>query len=278
TLFTLFTTIAAWNQYGPGWGDTDTLIIIDWAWEPLPALNGVLAGMAQCFYIWRIWSLTKKIWLPIIIGMVMVTQVTVAFYYGIVVSVEGRGVDKLFALTPEITLWLTATAATDVLITCSLVWIFSRQKKNTSFRRTSGVINRLIRYSVETGALTSAGALSEVILWLTLHQYNIHFIFFLILGKLYSNMLMATLNARAPLFRAGDSGSSGDMSTGPISSFWADTTTNSRTAVGHVPALKLNSRGAVHISRTTETTKDVDTIVMDVRHFNGTDEDKTYLA
>ncbi|KAJ7045916.1 hypothetical protein C8F04DRAFT_1249283 [Mycena alexandri] len=75
SIFTLFTTIAAWNQYGPGWGDTDTLLIIDWAWDPLPALNGILPGIAQSFYIWRIYSLTKLIILPILIGLVPHFQV-----------------------------------------------------------------------------------------------------------------------------------------------------------------------------------------------------------
>lgn len=37
------TTIAAWNQYGDGWGDLDTLTHIDWSWEPLPPLNGLRA-------------------------------------------------------------------------------------------------------------------------------------------------------------------------------------------------------------------------------------------
>ncbi|KAJ7187797.1 hypothetical protein C8R46DRAFT_1205036 [Mycena filopes] len=253
TVFTLFITIAAWNQYGPGWGDTDTLGTIDWSWEPLPALSGVLAAWAQGFYIWRIWSLTKQLWLPILIGMVMATQVTVAFYYGIVVSIEGRGVDKLFALTPEITLWLTSTAVCDLLITFSLIWIFSRQKRRTNFERTSGIINRLIRYSVETGAVTSAGAIIEVVLWLTSHQFNIHFIFFLCLGKLYANMLMATLNARAPMLRS-EASMTGSI---PPNSFWAD--------AGSSPPgtnLNLTSRG-VHISRTIDVAKDVDPIAMD---------------
>ncbi|KAJ7045925.1 hypothetical protein C8F04DRAFT_1066721 [Mycena alexandri] len=254
TVFTLFITIAAWNQYGLGWGDTDTLVIIDWAWEPLPALNGVLAGIAQSFYIWRIWSLTKQLWVPIIIGLVVLAQVTVAFYYGIVVSIEGRGVDKLFALTPEITFWLTSTAAADLFITLSLLWIFFRQKQRSNFARTSGIINRLIRYSVETGAITSLGAIVEVTLWLTSHQWNIHFIFFLVLGKLYSNMLLATLNARAPMFR-GETSMTGSA---PANSFWADGTVNSPP----VSNVNLNSRG-VHISRTVDVAKDVDPIAMD---------------
>ncbi|KAJ7045911.1 hypothetical protein C8F04DRAFT_1388464 [Mycena alexandri] len=252
TIFTLFITMAAWNQYGLGWGDTDTLVIIDWAWEPLPALNGVLAGIAQSFYIWRIWSLTKQLWLPIIIGLVTLTQVTVAFYYGIVVSIEGRGVDKLFALTPEITLWLASTAAADVLITLSLVWIFSRQKQRTNFERTSGIINRLIRYSVETGAITSLGAIIEVTLWLTSHQWNIHFIFFLVLGKLYANMLMTTLNARAPMLR-GEVPATGSI---PPNSFWADTHNSP-------PGTNLNLNTRVHISHTVDVAKDVDPIAMD---------------
>ncbi len=40
-IFTIFTTIAAWDQYGPGWGDVDSLMFIDWSWEPLAQLNGI---------------------------------------------------------------------------------------------------------------------------------------------------------------------------------------------------------------------------------------------
>ncbi|KAJ7031262.1 hypothetical protein C8F04DRAFT_1111384, partial [Mycena alexandri] len=263
TMFTLFTTIAAYNQYGPGWGDTDTLVIIDRAWEPLPALNGVLAAIAQGFYTWRIYSLTKKIWLPLLISLVVATQVIVSFYYGIVVSVEGRGVDKLFALTPEITLWLSATAAADVLCTGSLVWTFSRHKQRSTFERTGSIINKLIRYSVETGAVTSLGAIIEVTLWLTTHQYNIHFVFFLVLGKLYSNMLMATLNARAPMLHHNNMTSTSSV---PQSSFWADTT---KTQVS-----TMTGRGGVHISRTTNVAAD-DTIVM--HSFNSEGQDKGHL-
>ncbi|KAJ6534210.1 hypothetical protein B0H19DRAFT_1383439 [Mycena capillaripes] len=202
TVFTIFTTIAAWDAYGPGWGDTDTLLKIDWSWEPLPEFNGVLATMAQSFYIWRIWTLTKSIWTPILIGCVMLTQMTAAFYFGIKVSLEGLGVDKLFALSPEITLWLAGDAACDVFITVALVYIFSRQKRATKFQQTNGLINKLIRFSIETGTVTTSAALTHLILWLTCRQWNIHFIFFLTLGKLYSNVLVATLNSRATMFRS----------------------------------------------------------------------------
>ena len=39
--FTLFTAIAAWNNFGANWGDVDTLLFIDWSWDPLPILNAL---------------------------------------------------------------------------------------------------------------------------------------------------------------------------------------------------------------------------------------------
>ncbi|KAJ7187265.1 hypothetical protein C8R46DRAFT_1207224 [Mycena filopes] len=267
SIFTLFTAIAAWNQYGVGWGDVDSLLIIDWSWEPLPALNGVLAAEAQSFYIWRIWGLTRNIWLPIVLGCVMLTQLTVAFYYGIFISVKGRGIDKLFAVSPEITVWLTTSAVCDVLISISLVYIFSRQKQESNFPRTQGIINKLIRFSVETGSITSIGAIIDVILWLTTgHKWNIHFIFWLVIGKLYSNMLMATLNARAPIFRGDAFNSTAPQS---VSTFWADAPSKGQRAPLQTSGLNLHHRSGtgVNVTQTTATLRD-DTITMEMDDFN----------
>ncbi|KAJ7187272.1 hypothetical protein C8R46DRAFT_1207231 [Mycena filopes] len=223
TIFTFFTAIAAWNQYGPGWGDIDSILFIDWSWDPLPALNGTLAAIAQGFYIWRIWTLTKSIWMPIVIGFM-----AMSFYYGIATAVAGGSVEVLFSLSVEITLWLVGSAVADFLITVSLVWIFlSRKKTATEFERTSGVISKLIRFSVETGSVTSLVAITELVLWLTSgHKWNIHFIFFLLLGKLYSNMLVATLNSRTRVF-TGDrlASTGGGAPAASVSVLWPDIAT-----------------------------------------------------
>ncbi|KAJ7437355.1 hypothetical protein B0H11DRAFT_1936004 [Mycena galericulata] len=201
TVFTIFMTIAAWNAYGPGWGDLETLLFVDWSFEPLPALNSILAAMAQSFYVWRIWTLSsRKIWLPIaIIGSVMLTQVVAAFYYfDIRVTLEGRGVERLYVHSAEVTTWLAASALCDLLITGSLVFILYRRKRSSQIQETVGLINKLIRFSVETGCVTSIGALMELALWVACPHWNWYYI-------LYSNMLMATLNCRATMFRADSS-------------------------------------------------------------------------
>ncbi|KAK0201050.1 hypothetical protein DFS33DRAFT_1099023 [Desarmillaria ectypa] len=166
TVFTIFTTIAAWHTFGTGWGDPDALTKIDVSWEPLPALNGFIAAMVQSFYVYRIWTLTKNAWLALVIEAA----------------------------------WLSGSAVCDLLITASIVTILYRSKPKAVFSHTTNTVTRLIRYTVETGLLTSVVALCELILWLTNRQYNFHFIGFLILGKLYSNTLLATLNSRALMF------------------------------------------------------------------------------
>ncbi|KAJ6492295.1 hypothetical protein C8R45DRAFT_1096312 [Mycena sanguinolenta] len=265
TIFTIFITIAAWNGYGTGWGDIDTLTVFDWSWAVFTPLNSVMAGMAQSFYIWRISRLTTRHWVCVLIGSLVITQVTSAFYWGIRMGAEGRKITALFGLSPEITLscivprselWLVTSAVCDLSITVTLVIILSSQKQRTTFQRTTGVINKLIWFSVETGCVTSAGAILDVVLWLTTKQWNFHLIIFLILGKLYSNVLLATLNCRAPIFRS----DSETMATVPQSSFWAE------------PQFKAanDSRPVVHISRNTNVTRETDTIIM--TDFNGGDD------
>ncbi|KAJ7254143.1 hypothetical protein C8J57DRAFT_1722164 [Mycena rebaudengoi] len=217
TGFSILITIAAWNAFGPGWGDTDTLGELDWTWLLMLPLNAILAAMAQGFYSWRIWILTnRRLWLPIIISCVMLTEVTVAFYVPIVLTIKGRSVRQLFALWPEITVWLSGSAACDLLITASLVYIFTRHKRTSQYQHTTGIINKLIRFSVETGSITSVAALVEGTLWLTCREWNIHYIFFFVLGRLYSNVLMATLNCRAPILKRTS------PTAIPQSSFWAE--------------------------------------------------------
>lgn len=150
--------------------------------------------MVQSFYVWRIYNLTKNIFIALFIESVSLMQCILAFFYGIKVSwnqqscltslihcgkvsVEGRGIDKLFALTNVISAWLVGAAVCDVLITVTIVTVLARANQRTRFKQTTNAITRLIRFTVETGLITSVMAVIELVLWLTTgKEYNIHFI------------------------------------------------------------------------------------------------------
>ncbi|KAJ6611544.1 hypothetical protein B0H10DRAFT_2055914 [Mycena sp. CBHHK59/15] len=240
TIFTVFVNIAAWKDFGIGWGDVDSFTYIDWAWLPLPEINGILSALAQSFYMWRIYRLTHRWYIPLIISLPMFAQLIVSFWYGIGVSIHDVTFAHLATFSPQITVWLVGAALCDLGITTALVITLWSQKKTTAFQKTTGVIDRLIRFSIETGALTSTAAILEVILWLAAREVNWHFTLFFTIGRLYSNMLMATLNIRAPLFRQDTT-----MMSLPMTSFWAEP--------GQTKSTGVSVRRGVHIGRTTET-------------------------
>ncbi|PBK71633.1 hypothetical protein ARMSODRAFT_1016642 [Armillaria solidipes] len=255
-VFTTFTTIAAWDQYAGGWGDVNTLSYIDWSWEPLPALNGTISSMVQTFYVWRIYNLTKNIWICIFIEVVAVAQCVLAYYYGIVVSVQGLGVSKLVGLTPVVSTWLAGGVVCDVLITFVIVYVLWRANSQSTFSQTTNAVTKIIRFTVETGLLTSMAAVVELVLWLVQPRYYVHFIGFLVLGKLYSNALVATLNSRALVFGTIQNGafinSTGSAIPHPSSSFWDDAGPKITAPLG---ALRSQT---VHVTRTTEVHEDDD--------------------
>ncbi|KAG8951426.1 hypothetical protein FRC04_006197 [Tulasnella sp. 424] len=100
----------------------------------------------------------------------------------------------------------------DVMITISLVSYLA--KANSGFSQTDDVISsdeadetastELIRTTVETGAVTATAATTELILFLVYKNNNLHMIPALALAKLYTNTLLATLNARSEVFNGSE--------------------------------------------------------------------------
>jgi len=85
-------------------------------------------------------------------------------------------------------------AAGDVLI--ALVLCTMLQRSRTGFRRTDTMINKLMLFTINTGLLTSLCAVASLISIVAAPSTFIYIAFYFTLGRLYSNSLMATLNAR----------------------------------------------------------------------------------
>jgi len=90
-------------------------------------------------------------------------------------------------------------AATDLLIAGTLCTLLNFSR--TGFQRSDAIINRLIIFSVNTGLLTSLCALASLISILVAGNTFVYIAFFFCLGRLYTNSLLATLNARKMFFR-----------------------------------------------------------------------------
>ncbi|ETW75679.1 hypothetical protein HETIRDRAFT_106358 [Heterobasidion irregulare TC 32-1] len=177
--------------------------------NPIAALQGLIALAVQTFFAWRIQVLTHSTW--IVAGIVSLSVIScrecaarptslrsfpfaaTAIFLVAAILVPSPTVSAAQIFRPVVITWLVASAAADTLISGVLVTYLRRHR--TGFPDTDDVVNKLIRLTVQTGAITSIWAIADLAVYLgdpTAH----HLIFNLALAKLYSNSLLSSLNAR----------------------------------------------------------------------------------
>ncbi|KAF8896402.1 hypothetical protein BD779DRAFT_583570 [Infundibulicybe gibba] len=99
----------------------------------------------------------------------------------------------------------------DVLIAAALCFLLERSR--TDFEDTNSLITKLVVFAINRCVLTSAVAVVEVIVFITKPHSFYSFAIDFIIGKLYANSLLATLNSRQSLRRKTSEESSDGIST-----------------------------------------------------------------
>ncbi|KAL4253772.1 hypothetical protein ABKN59_003008 [Abortiporus biennis] len=147
----------------------------------------------RAIFIYRIWKLGKN--MSLTIGLTIMNFVCSAF--GFAMTAKLRQLNS-FQRLPEIQ-WLiycvfgsiafidTAIAAT----LCILLW-----RMQTGFAKTDSELQKLIKYSIHTGSLTSFVAISALVSYGIMSHNLVYIAIYTTLPKFYLNALLATLNAR----------------------------------------------------------------------------------
>ncbi|KAJ8456466.1 hypothetical protein ONZ45_g8709 [Pleurotus djamor] len=231
--FTLFTAIAAWNNFGANWGDVDTLLFIDWSWDPLPILNALVASIVQIFFAWRIYRLSQKLWISVPIALLAAST-----YYDAIVIKNHNSILALLSHSQFVDLWLISSAVCDVLISAAMITILARASFKSAFRRSSSSLNQIIKFTIETGFVTTIGAIIELVLWRTMPTNSFHFI-------LYSNVLLASLNSRA-IFSARHGGYMDVSRFNARSALWSDVTGSGNVPMSKSTGITIETSKIVH--------------------------------
>ncbi|EUC57651.1 transmembrane protein, putative [Rhizoctonia solani AG-3 Rhs1AP] len=166
-------------------------------------LTAVITFMVQAFFARRAWYFTKRVGSRF--TTTRKTQLLGAFVGFLALSALGFGIGS-FSMTWVlgrfsrfieyrwlVGIWLGAAAFCDIVIVYMLSTALVTQR--TGFGRTDALINKLLRYTINTGLLTSLVAVADVLSFCTMNNM-VHLGFNFVLGKMYTNTLLATLNAR----------------------------------------------------------------------------------
>ncbi|KAJ6550158.1 hypothetical protein B0H19DRAFT_1160520 [Mycena capillaripes] len=234
-----------------GWGDPSVFVKLPWSSLATPIFTGITSAAVQIFFAWRIYTLTGK---SIIYRMVTAVIVLLALMQSLAAIIS----DARFAVTTEISeiqnlmigvkVWLFGSAVCDVVITTTMIVILSRFRAKTPWKRTDSLITKLIYNTVETGAVTSIMAIADVVLFITLPRTNLHQTPAFMLGKLYSNVLLVSLNARGTRGTPQPSAVSNDRNVEVTELQWRRQTEHNDPEMSR----------KVHISTVTEVTTDSD--------------------
>ncbi|KAF8522945.1 hypothetical protein BU17DRAFT_18658, partial [Hysterangium stoloniferum] len=159
-----------------------------------PVVTVAISTPVQMFIAWRIRLISQSSLLALIICVFSIISLGGAVWLTHTVAVV-RVYARITELHWPALVWLGATGVVDVLITISLTVSLSRRR--TGYTGTDSAIRKIIRLTVQTGLITALFAILDVVCFFALPHTTVNFIWDLPLSKLYTNVLLSSLNARA---------------------------------------------------------------------------------
>ncbi|KAF5309133.1 hypothetical protein D9619_012807 [Psilocybe cf. subviscida] len=164
------------------------------------ATETLVTVVVQCFFSHRIYRISKK---KKPITILCFSLAILRLIFGLAVSAEcvidvHRTPNWVVFVTRFnwlITSTLAVGAAADVVIACSMLYYLRKLAAPGNMKSTAAVLNRLVRWSLQTGLITSMTSVTVIICFQAMKNL-VWFGLYVILAKVYSNSLLASLNAR----------------------------------------------------------------------------------
>ncbi|KAJ7116018.1 hypothetical protein C8R44DRAFT_880401 [Mycena epipterygia] len=152
-----------------------------------------IATLVQQFYCWRIYKIGQSVLLAIAVSMVSWTSCALLIVY----STKAVQLSLLSEVITLKTLSIAANTLSAVAdVTISVVLVILLQSAKTGFKKSTDLINRLMVFTFNTGLPTSICALVATICIAAFPNTFLYIFFFLLLGRLYTNSILVTLNSR----------------------------------------------------------------------------------
>ncbi|KAJ7636457.1 hypothetical protein FB45DRAFT_906645 [Roridomyces roridus] len=176
-----------------------------WSFSVGILLTNLIILIVELFLTYRVYLLSDGNW---ILCSVIILLSLLFFVFELVAVVRMFQLQKLalfYKFEWISSAGLACASTADVLIAVSLCRYL--MKTRTGLRtKTDSIVTRLILYAINTGLLTSVVVLMDMVCFLTMPDNLIHLSFNIMVGKLYSNSLLATLNFRDSVRRRNKDG------------------------------------------------------------------------
>ncbi|KAH9850264.1 hypothetical protein C2E23DRAFT_887439 [Lenzites betulinus] len=172
------------------------LTLLPWESSAQLLCNAFAVVTIQSFYTYRIWTLSQKPYLAALLVVFVFGDFGLAFTIFMKSLMTMDVTDYIGLANFDIAL-SSVTASTDILLCGTLVILLAMSR--TGSAGANRLINKLVLYTINTGALTTFCAVVSLITVVIMPTTSVYVMFYYIGTRLYSVSLLATLNARESL-------------------------------------------------------------------------------
>lgn len=201
TCHTICIWLSLWSYFIDNYGNQSNINNIHWSLALSVLFPAFLTFLVHNFFAHRIFMLSKRNYIltvPIVVLAclrLISANVTTSFMLKLG-NFPAFKADVPFIFTTGLAL----STSVDVIITASLFILL--QSSRTGAATLDAVIDALIRYTFETSTLTCAGTIASMLCWIIIPNNLIFMGLHFVIGKLYANSLLVTLNTRESIRRA----------------------------------------------------------------------------
>ncbi|KAH7927984.1 hypothetical protein BV22DRAFT_233427 [Leucogyrophana mollusca] len=158
-------------------------------------LGGAIAPIVQTYLAHRIYVLSKKMYIPALCWVVALASFILNTLCGAAAFGGGTIVNFGNHWGSYITAVLGLGICVDGLLTISLCY-YLRHDRATQFRRTVKLTDQLMKWTIETGLVTSVTAFIALILWVTVNRNFAWLGALFFVAETFANAFLAALNSR----------------------------------------------------------------------------------
>jgi len=186
----------AWEYCVTNFDNPAILSVALWPYTFTPIGTAIAAIVTHVFLSYRIFRLSQKLWVLIILNIGALASFSTGVACGIKAWII-RDVTKFDVLTTLVTWWLGIQMVLDIAIAVGMTYVLWKSK--TGYKRTDSVIHRLIRGAIQIGIFSTIFAAGDLFSFAFSPDTNFYGMFAIPLGRIYTNTLMNTLNMRGEL-------------------------------------------------------------------------------
>ncbi|KAK7055674.1 hypothetical protein R3P38DRAFT_1364641 [Favolaschia claudopus] len=208
-LHSTFIVISLYDYCIAFFGDRNRLEYIPWSVALSILVTAIQTSIVHWYFAHKIYESSGKNW------WITAPIVSLAFLRLIAASVstsEMLILKQYSAFVKHYPGWvfttgLSLSASVDIIITASLCYFLQKMRRRTSSTPMANMVDTLTLYTLENGFLTCVTTTASLICWITMKDNLVFMGLHWVIGKLYPNSLLISLNTRKELreMRSNDS-------------------------------------------------------------------------